>query len=182
MQSLVWELMPPKKEALHVPHIRSTAAQPCQRPGPSFGTELDLTQAFASSAENYPFVSCGLSVLNYSLHVSQRVPELINWGGSGRKGISCHPQHGASTPAQPQAANPGSRAAETHPASAASSPPSSSLWDFPWLISDVQLTKRQNKNTHKNPWLSSLFPTQSPNHWAWPSPSAQSVQCLLFFV
>lgn len=140
------------------PHqVCSSAAR--SAPWPSFGTKLDLTQAFASSAENYQFVSCGFSVLNYSLRVSQRVPGLRNWGGSGRKGIP-----------QPQVAHPSSRAAETHPASAASSPPSSSLWDFPWLISDVKLTKRQNK---KNPTkLTSLLPTQSPNQFSIPKSKA----------
>lgn len=81
----------PTQEALHVLPFASAAAQPHLLPGPSFGTELDLTQAyFASPAKNYLFVSCGFSNLSYSLHVSERVLELGTGAGLGGRALPLH--------------------------------------------------------------------------------------------
>lgn len=69
----------------------------CPAPASARSWTLHSLSKFASPAENYPFVFCGVSVLNYRLHVRQRVPELVRGAGLGGRALpafsSSEPSH-----------------------------------------------------------------------------------------
>lgn len=69
----------------------------CPAPASAWSWTLHSLSKFASAAENYPFVFCGVSELNYSLHVTQRVPELVRGAGLGGRALpafgSTEPSH-----------------------------------------------------------------------------------------